>query len=498
LKSLRKTMAEGSTYGRFMILVGVLVLAPLAVIPFFPEEADYVSAFLMPGGISAVLGAAVMLLKKNPETRHMEWQSSLQRGSLPVMFAWLYGIFLGSLPFVISGLLPFRLAVFESTSGWTTTGMTVVDVDAMPHVILFHRSFMQYSGGLGFIAVMVMVVHGKQSAHMFSAEGHIDKLAPNLRASALTILRIYAILLAFGTILYFLFGMEFFDALCHAMSALSTAGFSTRSGSIGAYDSIPIDIVTIVLMLAGSTNFVILYFISKRRFKRAFKVSEIRFMGGLIAVFFPLITLSLIFQGGVGIGKAILDGLFGVISVVTTTAYSTSDFWAWPPFCFALLVLLMLVGGGIGSTAGGIKLVRVYLMLRAARLNIRRRLSPARDISLPQYERPQGRSQITAELIGETFGFVTVYFGIMVIGTLILTLSESVQVFDAMFEFTSAFATVGLTNGITRPDMSTVTLITQIVGMILGRLEIFIFFVAIYECFRKARRFIEDRQRAAN
>ena len=498
MKSLRKTMAEGSIYGRFMILVGVLVSAPLAVILFYPEEAAYVPAFLLPGGISIVLGVAVMLLRKNLETRNMEWQSPLQRGSLPVMFAWLYGIFLGSLPFVISGLLPFKLAIFESASGWTTTGLTIVDVSAMPHVVLFHRSFMQYSGGLGFIAVMVMVVHGKQSMNMFSAEGHIDKLAPNLRDSALTILRIYAILLAAGTVLYWLFGMHIFDALCHAMSALSTAGFSTRAGSIGAYDSVPIDIVTIVLMLAGGTNFVVLYLISKRRFKRAFRVSEVRFMGGLIAVFFPLITLSLIFQGKLGIGRAILDALFGVIAVVTTTAYSTSDFWTWPPFCFALLVLLMFVGGGIGSTAGGIKLIRVYLMLRAARLNIRRRLSPARDINLPQYERPQGRSQITAELIGETFGFVTVYFGITVIGTLILTLSEGASVFDAMFEFTSAFATVGLTNGITRPDMSNVTLITQMVGMILGRLEIFIFFVAIYECFRKARRVLEDRRRAAN
>ncbi|MCL1848519.1 MAG: hypothetical protein FWF83_02450, partial [Clostridiales bacterium] len=208
-------------------------------------------------------------------------------------------------------------------------------------------------------------------------------------------------------------------------------------------------------------------------------------------VFVPLTAASLGWRYGFGAEKSLINALFGVVSTFTTTGYSTMNYAHWPPFALGLLMLLMLVGGSVGSTAGGVKLLRVYLLIRITRENMRGRLSPARRQTAPVYYRAQGKMPVDDALIRDTVGFTACYMAVVVFGTLLLTLTAGCTLFDAMFEFTSAFGTVGISNGLTNAGASLGSLLVLMAGMILGRLEIFIVFIGLYAGVHLLRQKIE-------
>ena len=390
----------------------------------------------------------------------------------------MWGIFIGAMPFVFSGLLTPVKAAFESASGWTTAGLSVMDVETIPCIFLFHRSFMQYCGGLGFVIIMVMLVIGKQSMNLFNAEGHPDKLKPNLKKTAQIIFFIYNGFLIVGTIFFYILGMNFFESLCHAMCALSTGGFSTRTNSIGEYNSLSIEIVTIILMLIGSTNFAVLLLLIKGKLKQVIKISEIRFFVILLLIFISVTAFSLNGEG-IGFGKAFRYSAFNIVSALSTAGYSTVGYTDWPPFTIGIMILLMLIGGGIGSTSGGIKLTRIYLTLRLAALNLKKKSLSQRNVTAPYYIKAQGKTKIDENVMSDLIGFVVFYTGIFIIGSLLMTLTENCNLTEAMFEFASAFGTVGLSIGITGTSTGTATLIIEMIGMLLGRLEIFIVLIGL-------------------
>lgn len=290
----------------------------------------------------------------------------------------------------------------------------------------------------------------------------------------------YSGFLLVGVAAYRIVGMKLFDSILHTMCSLSTGGFSTRLNSIGEYNSVPIEAVTIVLMLIGTTNFAVLSLFTKRKWRQATRVSEVRFMFLLLAIFVPLMGISLSACLGMSIGEGIRHALFNVSSALSTTGYSTTSYTSWPPFAIGILILMMLVGGGIGSTAGGIKMSRVYLMLRLALLNIRKRLSPSRKILYPYYIKAQGKTPIDHSLAADTTGFVVCYLGLFLIGALFITLTAGCSLTEGMFEFASALGTVGLSIGLTGPGTNAGTLIIEMLGMVFGRLEIFIILIGIY------------------
>lgn len=207
---------------------------------------------------------------------------------------------------------------------------------------------------------------------LYSAEGHPDKLTPNLGKTARVIFLMYITFLVIGVALYILFGMEPFDSLLHTMAALSTGGFSTKVDSIGYYHSIAIEAITIILMLIGTTNFSVLLLVAKRKILRLIKVSEIRFMFLLIILAVPIVACSLFFGLYLNMGESLRLAVFNVVSALSTTGYSTMSYTDWPVFSIGILILLMLIGGGIGSTAGGMKMSRVYLILRVTKENIKK------------------------------------------------------------------------------------------------------------------------------
>ncbi len=462
-----------------MILIGLFVLVPIFILPWYPKEISYMTYFLIPGGFSVLLGVFLCLFHTCKHGSTSNWKTSMGHTSLTVLFAWTWGVVIGALPFIMSGQLTVVQGIFEAVSGWTTTGLSVMNVQETPYIYLFHRSFMQYCGGLGFIMMMMMFISSKQSMKLYSAEGHPDKIMPNIKKTAQAIFGIYNLCLVFGTIAYRIAGMSWFDGICHAMCSLSTGGFSTKLNSIGEYNSVPIEGITIVLMLIGTTNFAALILLARGKIRSFFKVSEVKFMFLLLLVFIPPTAISLSRGLNISFAEGVRKSTFDIVSAMSTSGYSTMSYANWPHFAIGVLILMMVIGGGIGSTAGGIKLSRVYLMLRVAALNVRRKLSPARTIESPQYVKASGKTPIDQELVDDTTGFFVSYLVIYIIGTLALSVTADCSLMEAMFDFASSLSTVGLSIGITNPTTSAPALIVEIIGMMLGRLEIFIVLIGI-------------------
>ncbi len=469
-----------SIFGKLMILIGLVVLTPILLIPFYPEEKYLTWTFLLPGALSIFLGFVHSIIFRNSSEYSSDRLFEYHKSSVIVVFAWLWGFLIGALPFVFSSQLRFVQALFESVSGFTTTGLSVMDVSKVPKIFLFYRSFMQYCGGLGFVLVMLIIVSGKRSMDLFSAEGHPDKLLPALKKTSRIIFLMYIAFLLIGTLAYCICGMPLFDSINHTMCALSTGGFSTKLNSIGEYKSLSIDLVTVVLMVIGTSNFAVLLLFVKGQWRKLAKVSEMRF-------FFLILSISTIFCGinlsksfGWSFGEGLRQALFNTSSALSTTGYSTMAYTDWPQFSIGLMIILMLIGGGIGSTAGGLKLTRVYLLFRFIQMRIKKSISSSRRISVDYYTKAQGKVKIDNDVCIESLGFISLYMILFFIGSLLITLTANSSWTEAMFEFASSIGTVGLSIGLTGPNTNDATLLVEIVGMFVGRLEIFIVVIASY------------------
>ncbi|TGY66048.1 TrkH family potassium uptake protein [Dubosiella muris] len=473
-------LTKYSLPGRIMMLVGLLVSFPIVLAPFLENGLREAVWFLVPGAGSVALGMLVCAFWRQDGTMDTAWRPTLQRTSLTVLFAWVWGILVGSLPFLFGmGLTPVQ-ALFESVSGWTTTGLSVIDVTKCSDLFLFYRSFIQFCGGLGFVAVMMVIVVEKQSMSLYNAEGHSDQIKPNLKKSAQAIGLMYCGFLLAGTIAYRLVGMSWFDGVNHAMCALSTGGFSTRLNSIGEYESVAIDIVTIVLMLIGTTNFAALMLLVKGKWKKFSKISEVRFMAVVLLVVIPMMTVSLSNAFQLSLWDGFKHAAFDSVSALSTSGFSSMAYDAWPPFAIGLMIVLMLFGGGAGSTAGGIKLNRVYLMLRFAKDHMRAMVSNKRQVHVSYYETAQGKTAIDESLKDGTTTFVTVYFCLFLVGSLLITLTAGCGLTEGMFEFASSLGTVGLSIGLTNPATAAPVLLVEMFGMVFGRLEIFLIFTGLF------------------
>lgn len=479
---MNKILLKCSNIGKLTMIIGVLLLIPLFTLLFYPDEIKYAIFFLIPAFSSILLGTIICLLQKNKDN-NIRKDDIIHRENLTVLFAWLYGFIVGAMPFYLSMQLTFVQALFESVSGWTTTGLSVVDVTVTPHIFLFHRSFMQFCGGLGFVMVMIVFIQGKQAMNLYSAEGHPDKILPNLRETVRAIFIVYITCLILGTVAYTICGMPIFDSILHTMGALSTGGFSNQVDSIGSYHSIAIEVVSIVLMIIGTTNFAVILLFVHRKFRQALRTSENKFLGVLILVFVPLTALSIMLKLYVSFGEGLRQALFNIVSALSTTGYSTVNYNRWPEFALGIMIIMMLIGGGIGSTAGGIKLSRVLIMLKSAWNSVRGKTVAEHKVSTTYFYRAQGKMKITESLIKSTSSFITCYLIIFITGSLLLTFTANASFIDAMFEFASSLGTVGLTIGITGTTTNSATLIVEMFGMFLGRLEIFIVLTGFYSAF---------------
>ena len=292
------------------------------------------------------------------------------------------------------------------------------------------------------------------------------------------------------------FGMDWFDALNHSIAALSTGGFSTKAESIGYYDSFGIELVTIVLMLLGCTNFLAHLYLIRGRFLTFFRYCEVRFQLMICGFFTPVMAVLLLYAGLSGnVGQGFRDGLFQVVTALTTTGFQTVDsFAAFSSPLLLVMTLLMLVGGGTGSTAGGIKQIRVWIALKSLYWSMRSRISRKRTVYSDSIQKLNGKEFLTAQGRLDTLEFIGIYLSVFMLGTMVLCMC-GFDIGDSMFEFASALGTVGLSVGITSYDASPVVLWTETAGMFVGRLEIYVVFVAAVQLGRELKHGVGIRGR---
>ncbi len=470
----------------------LILLIPL-IFSVLYREFSPMPAFLLASGLSFVFS---FILRTKHRSTKMDVITS-KEGAVIVFFSWLFVIFLSALPYVFAKTLSLSRAIFEATSGWTTTGLTVIsDVESIPKTILFWRSFTQFLGGAGFAIIVMGAIIGPTGLGLYQAEGRVDNIVPNIRYSARIIMLVYMAYAGVGTIALKIAGMNFFDALNHSLTALATGGFSTKNNSIGFFNNVGIEIVTMILMWLGATGFGIHYAFWQKNWQALKKNPEPKQMA-----FFTVISATIISIAGFGkifsnVHESVRHSLFQVVSALTGTGFSTTDLRSWlgfPPGIFVLSIL-MLLGGCMDSTSGGIKQYRITVLLKALVLSVKKFTLPRNAVIQVEIWKGNNKRYLDDNLIREAFLVSSLYVISFIIGTVILIL-YGYRISEAVFEFASALAGVGLSIGITNYSMPDGVLWTLISGMFLGRLEFLVIIYAIGKILRDISSL--QRQKAA-
>ena len=316
-----------------------------------------------------------------------------REGYFIVVFGWLTMVIFGMLPFIFTNSVSsFSDALFETMSGYTATGATIMDnIESLPKSIILWRSLTHWMGGMGIIvlAIAILPLLGIGGMQLFSAEAPVlggDKLHPRISDTAKRLWLIYVGLTAVNALLLSLSGMSVFDAINHAMSTMASGGFSTKDSSLGYWNDIPqIQYITVLFMFLAGSNFVLLYYALKGKFNRIFYDTEFRWYAGFIIVFVFLVTVSLMKNEAnamvdssvwISLEQSFRHALFQVVAIITTTGLVTSDFTAWSPFVTMLFFGLMFLGGSTGSTSGGVKVMRHLILIKNGFLEFKRALHP--------------------------------------------------------------------------------------------------------------------------
>jgi trk system potassium uptake protein len=460
--------------GALVTTIGVLFFVPLVVLFFYPEEAIYAGDFIV-GAVPLTLVGAFFWKRCTPRDA---FYMSLPEGMVIVLLVWAIAVLVGALPLMLAVDLNFTQAIFESTSGWTTTGLSVVDVENAPRIVLFYRSLIQMAGGAGFVILAVAALAGPAGAGLSAAEGRTDQLAPHVRQSAGIVLRMYIGYIIIGILALRVVGMDWFDAVNHALTALATGGFSTQADSIGHFDSAAVEAVVIVLMILGGMNFLTAYTLLKGKFKAVVRNGEIRLEVAILVIAIPLLLIFTTTALYTDTDKQVRVAVFEATSAITGTGFGTVAHTEWNAFGWILMVVLMTIGCGSGSTAGGLKLIRVYIIIKAIRWEFRRAFMPEHAVNEPEIWQGEERVFLNDGLIRRVALYVFFYIAMLFIGTTIMT-AHGYGVGESLFESASTLGTVGLSVGVTAPDAPASLLWSQSAGMFLGRLEFFAVIIGV-------------------
>ena len=465
----------------FSILIlffSISYIFPIIVSLIYKDGAT--NLFLSTLSIVSLIGIVGVFL-----TRGEDNNLSQKDGFVIIVLFWIVLSFAGSVPFYLSGMT-FIDSIFESTSGITTTGATVIsNIDALPESLLFYRQLLQWMGGMGLIvlAIAVMPLLGIGGGQIYKTEvpGAMgeQRLTPRIKETAQALWLIYLGLTIACAVLYYFNGMSVFDSISHAMSTVAIGGFSTHNESIGFFDSISIELICMVFMLLSSFSFALHYFaIYKSKPLKYFYDPELRFFASILLLIF-IIALIISFFSDMS-GANIRQIAFHSVSMITTTGFSISDTSSWPFSISFLLLIGAFVGACSGSVGGGVKSWRVLIMINHAYKNIMTIIHPNSVISLKI-----GTKNVDDQVATSVWGFFSIYiisFVILLLGILISGL-----------DFESAFSAVGacLNNlgpglGAVSENYSQITSFSKGIlafAMLLGRLEIFTLLVLLTPMF---------------
>lgn len=467
--------------GYFLILVGLINLLPLVNLIFYPEDIKYFTNFMIPGLCTIIIGFLLTLTIKN---KHLE-KFKNHEDMVFVVLVWVLAICVTAIPFYLAGY-SFTHAVFEATSGLTTTGASILTENALPKIFQLHQIIILFLGGIGLVLVMTSAISDRYGLKLYYAEGHQDRLMSNLAKSAKLILSLYLSFMVIGTLVFTAFGMELFDAIFYATSAVSTGGFAPHVESIGYYNHLGIEITAMILMLLGATNFLTHVYLLSGKFKKVFRHGiTILFMSAIV-IFTLLITWDLYDkQIYLNIHQThnflyyFRHTIFTVISAVTTTGLVTiGGFTVIPGFTILLICILMLIGGQAGSTSGAIKQDRILIALQSSYWFIRDKMSHKRTIRTNFTLKYNKYEPINDIEIRHNYAFIIIYLIILAVGSLLI-MSQGYGFEASLFDMASAISNTGFTKGIISSQSNHFVLWVIACAMFLGRLEFTIIFIVI-------------------
>ncbi|MEA3496697.1 MAG: TrkH family potassium uptake protein [Bacteroidota bacterium] len=469
---------------RLIVLVGVFML--LSLVPsFYYHSGDHI-AFIISSIISIASGSLLYFL-----TRNNDHSPGKKEGYFIATLGWIVISLFGSLPFILSGAIPsFTNAFFETMSGFTTTGASILtEIESLPKGILFWRSIIQWIGGMGIIVLTVAIIPflGIGGMQLFVAEvpgPTPDKLHPRITQTAKRLWIIYVIFTLAETILLKIAGMSIFDAVNHSFTTMATGGYSTKNASIAAFNSPYIHYIITVFMFIAGTNFTLSYFAFNGNLKKLIKDDEFKNYFLLVLSAGLIIAAILYLGGGLNPEKSIRDSIFQVVSIVTTTGFVTANYEHWGLFATIFIFILMFVGGSAGSTGGGMKIIRLLLLIRNTKMEFKRLIHPRAVVSVRF-----NAKVVPNEVILNILSFFFLYILIFVFSSLVMIILG--------LDFYTAIGSVAASLGNIGPGIGDVGAVGNyaeipIFGkwflsflMLLGRLELFTVLILFTKIFWK-------------
>lgn len=457
--------------GALLIFLGASLVWPIAFSLHY-DEGDFAALF---GSMLVAIVMGVAVWKLIPETPDLK----TREGFAVVTFGWIVLAGFGALPYVLADIgISYTDAFFETMSGFTTTGATILtDVEALPHGLLFWRSLTHWLGGMGIIVLSLAILPmlGVGGMQLFRAEAPgpaVDKLQPRIQDTAKILWGVYVLLSAIEVVLLKIGGMDLFDSLCHTFGTMATGGFSTKNAGIAHFDSMYIEYVITTFMILAGTSFALHYRALKPGADSYFKNSEFRFYLGLILAATLFIFLQVRLVNYSSASESFQKAIFQVASLMTTTGFHSADYETWSQSAQLLLVFLMFIGGCAGSTGGAIKVIRIYLTTKYGIIQLKKLLHPHAVIPLRL-----GRISISQEAMAGIHGFLLLYLIMMVLASIFMSLlgldlvTSVSTVISTLGNIGPGIGTIGPTENYAHiPDIGKWVLSFL---MLAGRLEIF-------------------------
>ncbi|PCJ28087.1 MAG: potassium transporter [Flavobacteriales bacterium] len=469
-KSLINIKVVTNVVGSLIIISGALMSLSIPISLYY--NSGDLNALILSSTITLLIGLGLKL-----STRHHKNDEIKKReGYLIVALGWTSMTIVGTLPYILSGAIPdYTNAYFETISGLTTTGSSILnDIEALPKGVLFWRSMTQWIGGMGIIVLTIAILPllGVGGMELFASESPgptKDKIHPRIKETAKRLWFIYFSLTMVQCVLLMLAGMDFYDAINHSLTTMSTGGFSTKQESIAYFDSPAIHYIIIIFMLLAGTNFTLLYFGFKFKFQKFWKNDEFKWYVGAIILLCIIIT-PVIYNNN--FEESVRSVLFQVVSIITTTGYATTDFTTWGSFITFIFFLLLFTGASAGSTSGGMKIVRIILLMKNGFLEFKRKLHPSAIVPVNL-----NGQVVSSKIIYNLLAFVFFYLFMFVLGSIIMTFL-GVDFIEAISAVATSIGNVGPGIGKLGPSGNFYNLPDPAKWvlaflMLLGRLELF-------------------------
>lgn len=426
--------------GTFLKFFGLLQLLP-AICSIIYRDTDWY-IFLLTAFITSVLGLAI-----ERATKEAKQAKELYRKDafFIALSCWIAASLFGSLPYLFlpSVFSPID-ALFESISGYTTTGATVIsDIEVLPHGLLFYRSFTQWLGGMGIILLAIAVlpklsVGGMQLMSLEAPGPTAERLTPQIADTAKKLWITYVALSVLLIVLLYIAGLSAFESITTTFSTISTGGFSIYNASIGAYDSSMVEFIVIIFMIIGGTNFLLLYLFFTGKFSKLLNSSEFRFFITLIIIFILVVSFDLWAREYSAYLEALKYSSFQVVSMLTGTGFSSTDFGLWPKFAVFALFTVMFIGGCAGSTTGSIKVIRILVLLKKSVREINHLIIPKAVLPVRI-----DMKAVSEEVISSVTSFFLLFLVILAISVLVILSVENISIFGALSACTATLGNVG-------------------------------------------------------